>query len=57
MSLFKSFGNNILKFLSETDHGRLLINNGFESDLKDCAELDSTNVIPFYSGNTLKVLK
>ena len=57
MSLFKSFGNNILKFLSETDHGRLLISNGFESDLKDCAELDSTNVIPFYSGNTLKVLK
>lgn len=57
MTLFKSFGKNILKFLSETDHGRLLINNGFESDLKDCAELDSTKVIPYYAGNTLKVLK
>ena len=55
--LFKSFGKNILKFLSETDHGKLLIKNGFESDLKDCAELDNTEVIPYYSGNTLKVLK
>lgn len=57
MTLFKSFEQNIFKFLSETDHGKLLIKNGFEADLKDCAELDSTKVIPYYSGNTLKVLK
>ena len=57
LTLFKSFGKNILKLLSETEHGELLINNGFESDLKSCAELNSTEVIPFYSGNVLKVLK
>jgi len=57
LTLFKSFGKNILKLLSETDHGVLLINNGFESDLKACAEFNSTEVIPFYSGNVLKVLK
>jgi 2-phosphosulfolactate phosphatase len=57
MTLFKSFGKNIFKMLSETDHGQLLINNGFEDDLKACAELDSTDVIPFYAGNVLKVLK
>lgn len=57
LTLFKSFGKNIFKMLSETDHGQLLINNSFEEDLKACAELDSTDVIPFYSGNTLKVLK
>ena len=56
MTLFKSFGKNILKLLSETDHGKLLIQNGFEADLKACAELDSTKVIPYYAGNTLKVL-
>lgn len=56
MTLFKSFGKNIPKFLSETDHGKILIENGFESDLKDCAELDSTKVIPYYSDNTIKVL-
>jgi len=57
LTLFKSFGKNIFKMLSETDHGQLLINNSFEKDLKTCAELDSTDVIPFYSGNALKVLK
>ena len=57
LALFKSFGKNIFKMLSEADHGQLLITNGFEEDLKTCAELDSTDVIPFYSGNVLKVLK
>lgn len=57
LALFKSFGKNIFKMLSETDHGKLLIDNGFKDDLKACAELDSTDVIPFYSGNVLKVLK
>jgi len=57
LALFKSLGKNIFKMLSETDHGQLLINNGFEDDLKACAAFDSTDVIPFYAGNTLKVLK
>ncbi len=55
-ALFKSFGKNILKMLSETDHGRLLIENGFKDDLQACAGLNNTEVIPFYAGNTLKVL-
>jgi 2-phosphosulfolactate phosphatase len=57
MSLFKSFGKNIFKMLSETDHGKLLIDNGFKDDLNACAELDDTAVIPSYSGNVLKVLQ
>jgi 2-phosphosulfolactate phosphatase len=57
MILFKAFGKNIFKMLSEADHGQLLINNGFEADLKACAELDNSEVIPFYSGNVLKELK
>jgi 2-phosphosulfolactate phosphatase len=56
MILFKSFGKNIPKFLSETDHGKILIENGFESDLKDCAKLDSTEAIPKYSDSAIKVL-
>lgn len=56
LTLFKSFGKNIFKMLSETDHGQLLITNSFEEDLKACAEIDSTEVIPFYAGNALKVL-
>ena len=57
MILYKSFGKNILKMLSETDHGRLLIQNNYNDDLKACADLNNTEVIPFYSGNVLKVLK
>jgi 2-phosphosulfolactate phosphatase len=57
MTLFKSFGKNIFKLLSETDHGRLLIDNGFKDDMNPCAELNNTEVIPFYSGSVLKVLK
>lgn len=57
ITLFKSYGKNIIKMLSETDHGKLLIDNGFKDDLKACAELDNTDVIPVYSGNALKVLK
>jgi len=56
MTLFKSFGRSIPNFLSETDHGKILIENGFESDLKDCAELDSTEIIPNYSDNVITVL-
>jgi len=57
LTLFKSFGKNILRMLSESEHGRLLIDNGFQDDLKACAELDNTEVIPFYSEGALKVLK
>ena len=57
LALFKVFGKNILKILSESDHGKLLNDNGFKDDLKICAELNSTNVIPFYAGNVIKVLK
>lgn len=57
LTLFKSFGKNIFKMLCETDHGQLLISNGFEDDLRACAELNSTDVIPFYAENALKVLK
>jgi 2-phosphosulfolactate phosphatase len=57
MSLYKSVGKNIFKMLSESDHGRLLIENGFKDDLIACAELNNTEVIPHYSGNVLKELK
>jgi phosphosulfolactate phosphohydrolase-like enzyme len=43
--------------LSETEHGQLLIKNGYEKDLKACAVLNNKDVIPFYSGNAIKVLK
>jgi len=57
LALFKSFGKDIRKMLSETEHGQLLINNGFKDDLTLCAEINSTDVIPYSTGNVLKVLR
>ncbi|MBN1637854.1 MAG: 2-phosphosulfolactate phosphatase [Ignavibacteriales bacterium] len=52
--LYKSLGKNILKMLKETEHGKLLIENGFEKDLEYCAQIDSVNVVPSFSDNVLK---
>lgn len=57
LALFKSFGKDIRKMLSETEHGQLLINNGFKDDLDLCAELNSTDVIPYSTGSVLRVLR
>jgi 2-phosphosulfolactate phosphatase len=57
LTLFKNFGKDIPKTLGETEHGQLLIKNGFSEDIKTCAELNDVDIIPFYSGNTIKVLK
>ena len=56
ITLDEVFGKNILKMLKESEHGKLLIENGFEEDLKVCAELDSTKVIPFFTENVLKLM-
>jgi 2-phosphosulfolactate phosphatase len=56
VALNKSFGKSVLKMLKECEHGKILIENGFENDLKFCSKLSTTDVIPYYSGNVLKLL-
>jgi 2-phosphosulfolactate phosphatase len=56
VSLNKSFGKSLLKMLKETEHGRLLIENGFEDDLKFCSKLNTTDSIPYFTGNVLKLI-
>ncbi len=46
--LKKHFGKRILKMLKDSEHGQLLIGNGFEEDLKVAAEVDSTDLVPVY---------
>ena len=55
-ALSKTFGKNVLKMLSETEHGKLLIENGYREDLELCAKLNSVNLIPLLNGNVLKPL-
>jgi 2-phosphosulfolactate phosphatase len=53
--LNKSFGRNILKILMETEHGKLLIENGFEEDIKFCSKVNNINSIPAFNGNVIKL--
>ncbi|NOX65321.1 MAG: 2-phosphosulfolactate phosphatase [Chlorobi bacterium] len=55
--LNEQFGSNVLEMLRESEHGKLLIKNGFEDDLKFCAEIDNMPIIPFYKGGEIKLFK
>ncbi|HKB87785.1 MAG TPA: 2-phosphosulfolactate phosphatase [Ignavibacteriaceae bacterium] len=56
VSLNNSFGENPFEMLKETEHGKLLLQNGFEDDLKYAAGVDTSNVIPYLATNVLKSL-
>lgn len=53
--LNKSMGKNIKKMLSETEHAKLLIKNGFEDDITFCSQLNSSEVLPIFIDNVLKL--
>jgi 2-phosphosulfolactate phosphatase len=57
LAISKTFGKDIKKMLSNTEHGQVLINNGYEDDMVLCAKLNGSVTIPVYSANALKVLK
>ncbi len=55
-ALNKSFGTNTLEMLKNSDHGKLLIENGFEQDLIFCSKVNNTKVIPFFRENVIKLI-
>jgi 2-phosphosulfolactate phosphatase len=56
VSLNNSFGKDPLEMLRETEHGMLLLQNGFEEDLIYAAGVDTSSVIPYLVTNVLKSL-
>jgi 2-phosphosulfolactate phosphatase len=56
IALKKKYGSNLLESLKESEHGRILIENGFENDIDYCAQNSIIDVIPYYSNGTIKVL-
>jgi 2-phosphosulfolactate phosphatase len=56
ISLAKSLGKNIKKMLLECEHGKLLIENGFEEDIDYCSKMNITDVIPVFSSSSIKAL-
>ncbi len=57
VSLDDTFGNDILKMLKETEHGKLLSISGFDDDLKICSEFSISDTIPQLNGNALHLYK
>jgi 2-phosphosulfolactate phosphatase len=55
--LFKTFGRSILKMLRSSEHGQYLTQIGFGADLDVCASVDSLEVLPFLSGNVVRLRK
>ena len=51
------YGNDVLGMLRTSEHGKYLIEIGFEKDLKYCAQLDTVPVVPVFSGSALKLPK
>ena len=55
-ALSKSFGRNILNMMRDNEHGKLLIENGFEEDLTFCSKLNNSSAIPYLNGKAIKLL-
>jgi len=56
LAIYERFGLNILEMLKHSEHGKKLLQNGFEKDLEYCSEYSVTSTIPYFDGKTLKVL-
>jgi 2-phosphosulfolactate phosphatase len=54
--LYYSVNGNILKMLQETEHGNILKMHGFEEDINFCSRVNTTDIIPYLSGNVIKLL-
>lgn len=53
-TLFKAHGKSVVKLLKETEHGKLLLENGFADDLAYCAKISNINVVPFFNSGSIK---
>lgn len=56
ITLNEVYGKNVIKTLTESEHGQLLIENGFAEDIRFCSRVSISEVIPFFSAGSVKVL-
>lgn len=54
--LKKKYGQNIVETLKESEHGKFLIENGFENDIEYCAQNSIIDLIPYYNNGSIKIL-
>ncbi len=56
VALNKSFGKSILTMMQQTEHGKILIENNFDEDLKFCSRINTSETIPYLTSGVLKAL-
>jgi 2-phosphosulfolactate phosphatase len=52
--LFQKFEANILESFTLSQHGRDLVDRGFEEDLPYCAQVDVTNLVPVFKDGVIR---
>ncbi len=56
-TLYKNASKNLLKMARTCDHGKFLIEIGYENDLEFCTNVDAFDVVPEFSSNVLRLKK
>lgn len=54
--LNEKYGSNIKTMMQNCEHGKLLMENGFEEDIDFCSTVDNVPQIPYYTGGEIKLL-
>lgn len=57
VALAKSQGKNLKKMMLSSDHGKILIENGFADDITFCAKTNITDIIPVFTNGAIKPLQ
>jgi 2-phosphosulfolactate phosphatase len=55
--LNEKYGSDIFNMMNTCEHGVLLKENGFESDIEFCSTIDNLPIIPYFTGGEIKLLK
>lgn len=56
LALDTAFGEDLIKLFTECEHGKLLVENGFEKDLEYIAQIGSLDFVPKYESGLLKCI-
>ena len=55
IAIYTEFAGNVENMLNECEHGKKLIENGFQDDVKYCADINNIEIVPVFSNGVLKV--
>ncbi len=54
--IYEKYKRNLKNFLKKTDHGRILIDNGFEADINFISQIDKFNIIAAFANNNIGLI-